>query len=157
VIPRQYVLSPVVLVLAALPLYAGVWQEITDAAQVDVPDTPKTAPAAVPPLPDSPQVRLRPMPGFEDDVAYLRSIAARATELEAQAGEADNPMKQAESALAAANLILAHQLEPTCTRKLLHINGNVDERGGADLRGALDRADALIERAGSAVKEVQVR
>ncbi len=156
-IPRQYVLSLVVLALAAMPVCAGMWQEITDEVQVDVPGTPKTVPAAVPPLPDSPQVRLRPMPGFEDDAAYLRSIAARVTELEAQAGEAGNPMKQAESALAAANLILAHQLEPTCTRKLLHVNGNVDEHGEADLRGALGRADGLIERAGAALKELHNR
>jgi len=156
-IPRQYVLSLVVLALAAMPLCAGVWQEITDEVQVDAPGTPKTVPATVPPLPDSPQVRLRPMPSFDDDAAYLRSIAARVTELEAQAGEADNPTKQAESALAAANLILAHQLEPTCTRRLLHVDGNVDEHGEADLRSALGRADGLIERAGAALKELHNR
>ncbi|UCC32711.1 MAG: hypothetical protein JSU86_10590 [Phycisphaerales bacterium] len=156
-IPRQYFLSLAVLALTVMPVYAGTWQEITEAAQADVPGNAPTAPPAVPPLPDLPRVRLAALPGFEDDAEYLRSISGRVTELEVQARQAGDPMRQAEPLLAAANLILAQQLEPTCTRRLLHVDGNMDEPGEADLRSALDRADALIERAGAALKEPQVR
>lgn len=155
--PRHSFLGLAVLTLTAMPVCAGTWQEITEAARADVPGNAPTAPPAVPPLPDLPRVRLAALPGFEDDAAYLRSIAARLTELEIQARQAGDSMKQAESLLAAANLILARQLEPTCTRRLLHVDGNMDERGEPDLCSALDRADALIERAGAALKELQVR
>ena len=156
-IPRQFFLDLAVLALTATPVRGGVWQEITEAGQADVPGTPEIVPAAVAPLPGLPQVRFAALPGFEDDAAYLRSIAARVTELEAYARRADSPIKQAESLLAAANLILARQLEPTCTRRLLYIDGDVDERGPANLRNALDRADALTEQAGAALKGLQVR
>ncbi len=102
-------------------------------------------------LPDPPQMRLARMPGFDDDAAYMRSIADRASELSALASQADKPAKRIDLLLAAANLILARQLEPACSTALLQIvdEGNVWKE--AELRSALDRADTLIEQAFAAM------
>ena len=118
---------------------------------------PEKAPAVASPLPDMPRVRLAPMPGFDDDAAYIRSIAARVSELTALAEKADDPIRRVGFLLAAANLILAHQLEPGCTNRLLHIRGDQDELDRAALRSALNRADALMTQADTALREMQDR
>ncbi len=130
-----------------------------DAAKTPTSDAPAAADTAASAvvLPTMPQVRPAPMPGFDDDTAYVRSIADRATEHAARADQADDPARRTDHLLAATNLILAYQLEPTCTRRFLHIDrdeGGLDE---AAIRTALDRADGFTGKAGKILNELKGR
>ena len=103
--------------------------------------------AAVPAVPALPSVHLAPIGELADVAAYVQAVVGRVDRLVRQAEEAADPMIRADLLLAAANRILAYQLEPACTREFLGITG---KRAAADedaLRTALDRADALIGRA----------
>ena len=88
-----------------------------------------------------PAVRLSAMPGFDDNAAYARSVAHRAAELTARAATAKKPTVRVDLRLAAANLILAYEIEPACSARLLGLTAGIDE---ADVAQALDRADRLV-------------
>ena len=124
--------------------------------------TPADSPVAVaaggdaaekPKLPD---VGLAPVSGFDDDAAYVRSVSDRVASLEASAAREDLALRRAATLLAGANLILARQIEPACSRRLLRIDRQSDIVGrgdGGGLRGALDHADELLARAEALLKE----
>lgn len=130
-----------------------------DAAKTPVSDASSAADTAASAvvLPTMPQVRPAPMPGFDDDAAYVRSIADRATELAARADQVDDPARRTDNLLAAANLILAYQLEPTCTKRLLHIDGDEGGLDEAAIRTALDRADGFTTQVSKILDELQDR
>jgi len=114
-------------------------------AQSEPPEDPKQAPPSPPP---TVQVRATPFEGSQEDAAYARSIAARATELVAQADESADPRVRADLLLAAANLILAHELEPACTEKLLGLQAGQAAMSAKQITDALDRADGVLAKAG---------
>ena len=97
--------------------------------------------------------RLAQIAGFDDDAAYVRSIASRVDELAAQAERVDDRMKRADLLAAAVNLILAHQVEPYCSRRLLQLQSDDDVVDKAESQSAFDRADELIARAKTARQE----
>ena len=110
-------------------------------------ETPGEGPdAAAVALPQPPGVVLEPRPGFDDDAAYLRSVAERVESLLVAADQTEEPARQVAFSLAAANLILAEQLEPLCSRKLLHLEPGEPDRDGTNPRTLLTRSDKLIER-----------
>jgi len=96
---------------------------------------------------DQPQVHLATLPGFSDDAAFLASVTSRVAELQQQAGEEVDAARRSGFILAAANLILAEQLEPPCSRKFLQLDK--PQHGDAALVAAhaLDLADALLVEA----------
>ncbi len=111
---------------------------------------------AGPTPPEAPGVRLAAIDGFDDDAAYLRSVASRVAELVELAGRADDPVARADLLLAAANLILAHQLEPACTNALLGVDDKpATARDHGGLAASLDRADEFLDRAEAVVQPVQ--
>jgi hypothetical protein len=100
-------------------------------------------------------IRLASPPGFADDGAFVESVAGRVAELQHQAAEAENAARKAGFLSTAANLILAEQLEPACTRKFFDLDP-LQERGGAPVSGpALDQADALIADAETLLRRLQ--
>lgn len=108
----------------------------------------QTPPAGVPFL------RLATPPGFADDDGFFASTSSRVAELQQQAAEASDVAHKASLLLAAANLILAEQLEPASTRKFMfgrasilapHQVQEADEGRAAAV--ALDQADALVSEA----------
>ncbi len=104
-----------------------------------------------------PAVRLAPMPGFDDNTAYARSIAARVDELASQASQADDLTRRVDLFAASANLVLAHQLEPACTHTLLQLRHNEEIFEEAASRAALDRADGLITEAHDTLRNLDDR
>lgn len=111
------------------------------------PPSTSTINLAAPPLTVLPPVRLGPIGESADVAAYLRAVTNRVDGLVRQAEDATEPMTRVGFFLAAANQILAYQLEPACTCEFL---GIADRQVAADedkLRPALDRADALLGKA----------
>ena len=102
--------------------------------------------------PGIPRVRLTPMPGFNDDAAYIHFVTERVTRSVEQAEVEQTRGLQAKHLLAAANLILAFELEPVCSQRLLRIPVDPDEIDESRIRDALDRADELLARAETAVR-----
>ncbi len=104
------------------------------------------------------RVQLAPMPGFDDDAAYLRSVGDRVDELvksaEGAAG-AGNETRRVGFLLAAVNVILAHQLEPSCTRAVLRLPRDQNQLDLATVQGGLDRADTLLARAQRTLQSVR--
>ena len=95
------------------------------------------------------EVRLAPLPGFANDAALLASVTSRVAELQLQAGEAADATRKAGFLLAAANLILAEQLEPPCSGKFLQLDKPQHGDDALVAAAALDRADALLIEAES--------
>ena len=93
------------------------------------------------------EVHLATLPGFADDAAFLESVASRVAELQQQAGEASDAARKCGFILAAANLILAEQLEPPCSQKFLQLDIPHQGDNAVVAARALDRADALLVEA----------
>ncbi len=107
-------------------------------------------------------VRLAPLPGFADEEAFRASLTGRIAELQRQASESPNAMRKAGCLLAAANIILAEQLEPSCSRKFLMVKesnlppNQPQQSADASSAGpALGRADALLAEAESILQSAQ--
>lgn len=92
--------------------------------------------------PTLPDVELAPVSGFDDDAAFELSVSDRVASLEASATREALGLRRAAMLLAGANLILARQLEPACSRRLLRIS----DADGDGPRGVLDHADELLAR-----------
>jgi hypothetical protein len=95
----------------------------------------------------TPEVRLSALPGFADDGALIESVTSRVTELQQQAADADDPQRKAGFLLAAANLILAEQLEPACTRRFFQLDPPPQKDDALAVAPALARSDVLIAEA----------
>lgn len=152
---RHGVLAIAILIVGTVSARARTAQETADSGSVR-----ETPPEGVEPLqsgslPALPAVRPSPVPGFEDEEVYLRSIADRVQALAGQADTVADSARRVDLLAAAANLILAHELEACCTMRLLHLRDRNPGGEDAACRAALDRADALIERANSAVQALR--
>ncbi len=110
-------------------------------------DSPPPSRGLQPASPKIPTVRLATMEGFDDDAAYVQSMADRAADLAEQAEQSTDPSTRASLLMAAANVTLAHELEPICSAELLHLPDSPDDREEARVSAALDRADDWIGRA----------
>ena len=107
-------------------------------------------------LPVLPQLRLMPVGEPEDEASYVRSIAGSADDLARQASQTDDPMARADLLLEAANRILAYELEPVCTRRLLGIpRPDLVEKAGRPPAAALDRAASMIAQADATLLEIE--
>ena len=93
------------------------------------------------------EVHLATLPGFADDAAFLASVTSRVAELQQQAGEAADAARKTGFILAAANLILAEQLEPPSSRKFLQLDKPHQGDDALVAARALDQADALLVEA----------
>jgi len=126
-------------VFTALPANA----QPQDAAAPPTPSTVETRDSDFPPLPD---VTLSIRDVIQTDAEYIRAMHSRSEELAAQ--QSADPLVRAELLLAAANLTLAFEIEPACTRKFL----------GLRLTTGVDEAEyprAAIERAAIRLREAQ--
>lgn len=103
----------------------------------------------------APLVRLAPIEGFDDEASYVRSIAVRANELALQVTETADIPTRTDLLLAAANMILARELEPSCTGMLLGLSGAALPLSDDQVREALERADAMLVMADAALEEVR--
>ncbi|MDO8631187.1 MAG: hypothetical protein Q7R41_11905 [Phycisphaerales bacterium] len=140
---------PVLLFVASLANVAVSFGQSDDTAR-----NPAEVEQDFPPLPS---VRLSPIPDFADDASYIRSISAHVDEVAARAQQTDDPAGKAELLLAAANLILAQQLEPPSSLALLKLPA--EESGGSAtlLTDALDRADRLVADANESIRAIPAR
>ncbi|MFQ5590165.1 MAG: hypothetical protein ACE5HE_03285 [Phycisphaerae bacterium] len=100
-------------------------------------------------------VRLAPIEGFSDDAAYIQSVSARAAELALQAEATTDQATRTDLFLAAANVILARELEPACVGKLLGFEATQLSQSEADIRAALERADAMLVQADASLEAVR--
>ncbi len=103
------------------------------------------------------EIKARPLPiaGFDGDAAYVRSIAEKVVELSTEADQTDDPRMRVESLLTAANLILAQEIEPYCTRKFLRLEPAGDALPEAGAIESLDRADSLLGKVEINIKELR--
>lgn len=154
---RTSYLSAIALALVACTPCLGEGGNTTDSAQsgssapLPSSDTEKTVP------PSMPKIGLTPVSGFENDSAFVKSASDRAAALVGSAEREDVPLQRAKQLLAAANVILAYQIEPACSRRLLRLSDEDSAVQGGDLVAAFDRADALIDRAGALLTEAEDR
>ncbi len=140
---------PVLLFVASLANAAGSFGQSDDTAR-----KPPEIERDFPPLPS---VRLSPIPDFAVDASYIRSISAQGDEVAARAQQTDDPAGKAEWLLAAANLILAQQLEPPCTLALLKLPAEESGASITSLTDALDRADRLMAEANESIRAIPAR
>lgn len=96
-----------------------------------------------------PELRLAAIPEHEDETAFRRSIAAKAEEWLKTAEVTEDRMAKIEFQLAAANVILARELEPLCSHAVLETITKVPTAGIAKEQAseALDRANAALSSA----------
>ena len=142
----------------ALVVYTPCVGEVGNAAESAPGDSSAPLPspeAGKTPPPSLPKIGLAPVSGFENDSAFVKSASDRAAALAASAEREDVPLQRAMRLLAAANVILAHQIEPACSRRLLRLSDEDSAVAGGDLVAAFDRANALIDRAGALLTEPQ--
>ena len=155
---RLFILFSMIFLAGLTPrVFAGVSQGETDTSASE---TPRVLEPVDPPDQETvaafkhSSVRLAPVVGFDDDADHLRSIADRTTDLSAQAEKESDPARRAVFLLAAANLILSHQLEPICSRNLLHLSIDGDALKNRIAVGkSFDRADALITQTERLLRE----
>ena len=100
-------------------------------------------PSQSPVLPD---LELAPIAKFATNALYLNSVSADVTELERQAAAAKDAGMQIGFLLAAANVVLAYEMEPACTGAALHLPGAAD---APSAEASLNKADHLLNRAQS--------
>ena len=139
--------------VVVVTLCSGVAQEGQPTTSPDTAGTGQAVEARPSRTPPRPQVRLAPIQGFDAEAAYVRSIADRISELSEQADRATEATDRVEYLLAAANLILAHQLEPACTKRLLGIEDAHDPAARERTDSSLDRAEALLQQARNLLTE----
>ena len=99
-----------------------------------------------------PAVEPTPLNGFDNDRSYVKAMAGRAADLAHQAEQAADPATRVDLLLRAANVILANELEPACTSKLLHLDDEQVPVIAEEVRAALDRADLLLAKATEGVR-----
>ncbi len=106
-------------------------------------------------FPGPPSVLLSGVKDFADELSQAKSIADRVEELVEIAGQKAKPAERAGRLLAAANLILARQLEPHCTRALLRIPEDSAKNSATALSEWFNRIDELIQQAGDTIATIR--
>ncbi|MBU0719086.1 MAG: hypothetical protein KJ749_12615, partial [Planctomycetes bacterium] len=100
--------------------------------------SPPAPPVATPPA--LPEVRLAQI-GEKANDAYARAVSARIDELIGRADRVTDSAQRATLLLAAANQVLAYQVEPYCSAKFLEL---ADQPPAEPAIQALARADAIL-------------
>lgn len=102
-------------------------------------------------------IELAPLDGIADEAEYRRVIAQRAGEFAQQAEQADDKALAVEMLLVAANQVLAYELEPVCTRRLLFLlpEGQAEEE--AVSAESLRRVDEWLARAETILETLAAR
>lgn len=160
-------------IVAIAVAWAGVFvSDTANARVVAQPENLGIGPPAVESTPERvPRPRLTPIPGFDDDAAYIHSIAERVREILSREGGVAPPFPEIpeditdidsireqektqvletivqahQPSLAAANQILAFLLEPVCSRKILGLPINPDEFAETRIGAELARVNSLLE------------
>ncbi len=98
-------------------------------------------------------IELAPIEGYKDETTYQEAQADYAEELAEQARQASDLTKQADLWLVAANLTLAHSLEPACTRVLLRLPAK--RRTDKSVSQLLEAVDEYLGQASSIIAELK--
>lgn len=110
----------------------------------DIEETPKK----ILTLQALPKVHMPLIEDFDDQASYRQSITDRLKDLKNRANETRDEELRAKLLLAQANYILAYEVEPACTYKLLRLQDqpelNIQPQ---QLQAAFDRADRAIHQA----------
>lgn len=101
---------------------------------------------------DTLAVELAPLIGVDEDAQTPAGVAKAVDRAIQQAQAARDPAETADLLHVAANVILARQVEPACSRALLGLSKSPD---GPDAPAALLQADALLEDAAAAIQRVR--
>ena len=101
-------------------------------------------------LPTLPVAPLAGLEGFEGEAQAQRFYVQQVAMLAQRAEQAADALERAELQLTAANLILARQLEPACSRALL---GLPVGQTPADLRPLFERTRTLLADAGESLNQ----
>ena len=109
-------------------------------------------PASADELPPLPAVRLADHKDYDDETAFQHFVAQEVAALTERAAQVPDAPKRAELQLTAANLILAVQLEPACTRALLELP---IEQTPAELRHVFEQARSLLAEAQESLSQPQ--
>ncbi len=152
---RFGVFAIAILTIGATSTRARMAQETVEPGSVQATRPGGVEPSPSGSLPPLPPVSPAPVSGFEDEAAYLRSIADRVQALAGRADAVADSTRRVDLLAAAANWILAYELESCCTKRLLRLSGRDPGMDEATCRAGLDRADALIERVNSSLQELR--
>ncbi len=148
------------LILLSAVVSAAPADRLALADEAHKPSTDMTAAKAplkheVQPVAQLSDIALAPVEGYTDEAAYQQSQLRFTHELAEQAQQSDNPTKQAELWLLAANLTLAHSLEPACTRQLLRLPVNRQVEVDKSVSQMLDAADEYLRNASNMLSKVK--
>lgn len=103
-----------------------------------------------------PDIRPAPVEGYESDAAYLRAMAERSNDLARKAGAEREETTQVDLWLAAANHLLAFEIEPACTRRFHHLDPP-DTPVSAEVAAALTRAREWLQKANEMLETLRTR
>lgn len=116
----------------------------------DIDETPKDLS-----LQTLPKVRMPLIEEFDDQESYRQSISDRLKDLQNRANETKDEELRAKLLLAQANYILAYEVEPACTYKLLQLEDQPElDIQPQQLQAAFDRADRAIHQATEIINNI---
>jgi len=102
-----------------------------------------------------PKVRVPLIEEFDDQASYRQSITDRLKDLQNRANETKDEELRAKLLLAQANYILAYDVEPACTYKLLQLQDQPElDIQPQQLQAAFDRADRAIHQATEIINKI---
>ncbi len=106
---------------------------------------PEDETSAASPKAEPVPARLATPDGFEDEAAFIKATEASVADALARAEDEGDTGARADALLKAANLVLAYELEPACSAKLLGLDETVTEQAPVIMQ-ACERADAALAR-----------
>jgi len=102
-----------------------------------------------------PKVRLPLIEGFDDQASYRQSITDRLKDLQNRTNKMKDDELRVKLLLAQANYILAYEVEPACTYKLLQLQNQPElDIQPQQLQAAFDRADRAIHQATEIINKI---
>lgn len=117
------------------------------AAGLGLGESAQTPDGELPEALEPPRAQLAAIDGYDDDKEYVQAIADRADRLASRTVETTDLGERIDLLLAAANMILAYELEPACSTKLLRLGGRPNPHPDGIVAAAIERADQLLARA----------
>lgn len=140
------------LVTTLVVLLAASGPQETQTQEAPNPESPITAEE----LPSIPAVSFVPFEASKNNADFLREKAAAAASLIAEAKTTDTPLDRADQLLAAANLMLAYEAEPACSRRFFRVSDGPETEGSiAQATKALTEARALLQQADTTLLQVE--
>ena len=108
-------------------------------------------------FPSAPAMTVAPVDGVDDVAAYTRAVADHVTRLVELAEKSNDPLLRAELQLTGANLILARQIEPTCTRVFWRLADSTEHPTDSQmLTKAFETVDSLLTDAVVSLNEARM-